>query len=70
MRRPGPTQTYLARIRQNVDDYYADRISYEEFGARQVALWKQIAASPVVHRLVLRELRRDLPAATPHGAAR
>lgn len=36
------TSDYAAAIRQNVDDYYADRISYAEFTKRQIAVWDSV----------------------------
>jgi len=54
----------LARINENVDDLYADRIDMPTFDARQRAAWDAIdAAGPEVKAKVLRALRRRLPAA-------
>jgi len=53
---------FLATLNRNVDDWYADRIDYRTFDARQRATWDAIRASGhAVERSVLRALRDRLP---------
>ena len=53
----------LARINENVDDLYADRIDMPTFDARQRATWDAIeAAGPEVKAEVLRAIRQRMPA--------
>jgi len=55
----------LARINDNVDDLYADRIDSPTFDARQRAAWDAIeAAGAKVKAEVLRALRQQLPSPT------
>jgi len=56
----------LAELNANVDAWYAGRIDYEAFGARQRATWDAIhAAAPAVEKQVLRALRDRLSSARP-----
>lgn len=41
------TSDYTAAIRKNVDDFYADRISYEEFTKRQIAVWDSVPTDQI-----------------------
>lgn len=51
----------LAELNTNVDDWYADRIDYDTFGARQRVTWDAIhAAGPAVEKRVQRALRDQL----------
>lgn len=51
------TQQFIEALRKNVDDWYADRITYEDFGAGQRSLWDEIAAAGTrVHRSVSRRV--------------
>ncbi len=53
---------FLATLNRNVEDWYANRIAYRTFDARQRATWNAIRQTgPVVERAVLRALRHDLP---------
>jgi hypothetical protein len=55
---------FLAELNANVDAWYAGRIDYEAFGARQRATWDAVhAAEPAVEKQVLRALRDRLPPA-------
>ncbi len=57
---------FLADLKGNVDAWYAGRIDYAAFGARQRATWDAIrAAGPAVEERVLRGLRDRLPSARP-----
>ena len=57
---------WYAKISGNVDDWYAGRISYEEFGRRARALWD--AVPPSERDAVNDLIRRNLPAAQAHAA--
>ena len=50
-----------ARIKANVDAWYDDEITHEQFSANQEALWEEIAKDPgldaAVRALMLDELR-------------
>ncbi len=53
---------FLAELGANVDAWYAGRIDYDAFGARQRATWDAIhAAGPAVAEQVLRALRDRMP---------
>lgn len=55
---------FLEELNANVDAWYAGRIDYEAFGARQRATWDAIhAEAPAVEKQVLRALRDRLPSA-------
>ena len=52
---------FLEDITANVDAWYADRIDYETFGARQRATWDAIEeADPGIKARVLEALRDQL----------
>ena len=54
---------FLAALNGNVDAWYADRIDYETFGARQQLTWDAIhGAGTAVEELVLTGLREQLAA--------
>lgn len=56
---------FLEDLTGNVDAWYADRIDYETFGARQRAAWDEIdAAGPEIKDHVLRAIRQRLPSPT------
>jgi hypothetical protein len=58
---------FLAELNANVDAWYARRIDYETFGARQRAIWDAVhATGRAVAEQVLRALRERLP---PAGTA-
>lgn len=44
-------------IQKNVDAMYADEITYDEFGIRQAALWREIEADAETYRRVLSLMR-------------
>ncbi len=49
---------FVARLRANVDDFYADRTTYEEFTRRQGATWDEIKlAGKDIEEAVLKALR-------------
>ena len=50
---------YVAAIRANVDAWYDDRITFEEFGENQRRLWAEIARDDTTHHNVLALLRDD-----------
>ena len=57
---------FLAVLNANVDAWYAGRIDYDAFGARQRETWDAIhAAGARVAEQVLRALRDQLPTARP-----
>jgi hypothetical protein len=63
---------FLAELNANVDAWYAGRVDYETFGARQRAIWDAIhAAGAAVAEKVLRALRERMPTAraTEQGRA-
>ena len=65
------TRGFLADLERNVDAWYANRIDYQTFGARQRATWDAIwNAGSQVERLVLRALRDQLAGATGTRSAR
>jgi hypothetical protein len=54
---------FLAALNANVDAWYADRIDYKTFGARQQLTWDAIRSSgTAVEELVLTGLREQLAA--------
>jgi hypothetical protein len=54
----------LAAINANVNDFYAERITYQQFSEIQRELWNQIqAAGKRTHAAVLFQMRRGLPVA-------
>lgn len=58
------TPRYAHKLRKNARDYWSGKISYEEHGRRNRALWDEIEARPArVKGSVLAALRRALPAA-------
>jgi hypothetical protein len=55
-------QTLRARLAANVDAWYADEITHDEFGQRQSETWTTIrAAGPDIEERVLALLREDMP---------
>lgn len=50
---------YVADLDATVNDWYAARITYEEFGRRNAALWAEIQADRETDRYVLAILRGD-----------
>lgn len=52
--------TFVSRLRANVDDWYADRTTFEVFGERQGQTWREVkAAGQPVEEEVLRILRES-----------
>ena len=57
---------FLKELKGNVDAWYAGRIDYDAFNARQRATWDAIReAGQPVEEMVLRALRDQLPAPRP-----
>jgi hypothetical protein len=57
MRQPTATEI-VARIRANVSDMKAGRITWSEFNARQRAAWDTVIGRPRMHSRVLSVLNR------------
>lgn len=49
---------YIEAIKANVDAFYDDRLSYEDFSTRQRELWSAIEERPRVCARVLAHFRR------------
>lgn len=51
-------KSLASKLAANVDDWYANRITFEEFGARNRALWDEVkTAGPRIESATLRVLR-------------
>lgn len=58
------TTRALARIDANIGDFYADRITYEEFTRRARAIWSKIEQRPRLWKAVsavIAERTRGIP---------
>lgn len=64
-------RAFLSRLTRNTNAFYANRLSYEEFGRRNRAAWDAIeAAGGRVKACVLDAIRKRLPAGGPKRKAR
>ena len=55
--------SYVAAIKANVDDWFADRIRYKTYASRQAALWRTIEQRPGILRRVTKALALSLTVA-------
>ena len=57
MSKPSESKRIVAAIRANVEAMYAGKVTYEEFHARQRAIWSQVDNRPRLLANVHAQLR-------------